>query len=476
MNRFSRSWLALALAALLALLAIGGASAHGGHNSPIQNFTQMVGPYEITVTIEMPPTAPAPLNLDIQVPEDIGIANLTLSATPRGQTAATNNRVELTTTNTTDQPIYYSQLTVDRMGDWDLEVQAKGAQGQGVARIPFTLTATPLPLYSVPLIASLSTLIVLMIAMIGVSSAFGSRRQSIPSWLSWLLGRGMLVALVTSIIFGALQLNYSSQEAQATAMGATFVPAGTVITGGGRPHVNMALRTEPAKPQLGQPVTLTMQLSDGGTGTPVDDIVTHHDALVHLAVLNEDGSFFLHTHPARMAPGEYVIAITPTRPGRYTAYAEIERIDSGTQVMQANFDVTGTVAQAVPAPGFGTRTIDDMQITVDGSRNPVKAGEQTTLTFSFRDAQNQPIRDLRPWLGMAGHLMARSDDGAVFAHVHAAEKVPPYGRPILVNGTAYGPDIRFVYTFPEPGRYHVWGQFKHAGQIVTVPVTIEVAA
>jgi hypothetical protein len=38
----------------------------------------------------------------------------------------------------------------------------------------------------------------------------------------------------------------------------------------------------------------------------------------------------------------------------------------------------------------------------------------------------------------------------------------------------YGPNIRFAYTFPQPGRYQLWGQFRHAGAIVTVPLLVEV--
>ena len=42
----------------------------------------------------------------------------------------------------------------------------------------------------------------------------------------------------------------------------------------GRPHVNVALRTEPEAPLAGQPFTLTLDLTDGSTGLPVDDLVT----------------------------------------------------------------------------------------------------------------------------------------------------------------------------------------------------------
>jgi hypothetical protein len=73
---------------------------------------------------------------------------------------------------------------------------------------------------------------------------------------------------------------------------------------------------------------------------------------------------------------------------------------------------------------------------------------------------------------MGGHLIARSDDGALFAHVHALGPMAPAG--LLATGYNYGPDLRFVYTFPEPGHYQIWGQFRHNGQVITVPLAIDV--
>jgi hypothetical protein len=34
--------------------------------------------------------------------------------------------------------------------------------------------------------------------------------------------------------------------------------------------------------------------------------------------------------------------------------------------------------------------------------------------------------------------------------------------------------VRFSYTFPQPGRYLLWAQFKRADTIVTVPMVLEV--
>lgn len=45
---------------------------------------------------------------------------------------------------------------------------------------------------------------------------------------------------------------------------------------------------------------------------------------------------------------------------------------------------------------------------------------------------------------------------------------------VLNSGFVYGPDIQFVYTFPQPGSYQVWGQFRHENSIITVPLVVEV--
>ena len=122
----------------------------------------------------------------------------------------------------------------------------------------------------------------------------------------------------------------------------------------------------------GQPLTLTLDLSDGSTGLAVEDIVPHHEALVHLVIISADGGDFHHLHPARVAQGRYTIELTPDRPGRYTAYAEIQRRDSGTQVIARDFDIGGTTSAVPPsAPGLGVREVAGMQVNATSSITPL---------------------------------------------------------------------------------------------------------
>ena len=190
---------------------------------------------------------------------------------------------------------------------------------------------------------------------------------------------------------------------------------------------------------------------------------------MHLVVISADGGFFAHLHPARVAPGSYRIGLTPDRPGPYTVYAEVERRDSGTQLIARSFSVSGpALAGAAEVIGLGPRQIGGLSVDVRNTRATLRAGEPTTLSMSF-SAGGIPLTTVEPWLGMAGHLIVRSDDGAIFGHVHAV------GAMSAASTGRYGPEIRFAYTFPQPGVYRLWAQFQYTGQIVSVPILLTVA-
>ncbi len=447
----------------LAVAIPGLALAHGGHTGPSQTFTQNFGPYEVAITVEIPSGAPAPLYLNVAPLNDAEGVTMRFRTVPSGRSFDGAPVAEVQGMAGM-QGIYYTELAVDRMGDWELEANISGPRGGGVARIPFTITAAPLAPGSIGLFIALGGLVVAMIASILTSLANQRRATPLPRWVGWTIGQAMFACLIAAAIFGAQQFSSMIQSAQAA--------SAATSTGVGRPHANLAVHTGPGTVQAGQPMTLTLDLSDGSTGLPIDDLITHHDALIHLVVISADGGFYTHIHPPRSAPGEYAIGLTPDRPGRYTAYAEIERQDSGTQVIARDFTIAGSANAAAPQfQGMGTRTVDGMQVTLKASTEPIKAGKQAIFTFSF-SKDGKPLDDLQPWLGMGGHLIARSDDGAIFGHIHAQGPMAPAG--LLATGTNYGPDIQFVYTFPEPGHYQLWGQFRRADSIVTVPFAIDV--
>src|SRR3982751_915541 len=115
----------LNLALLIALLALvllgpGSALAHGGHTGPMQTFTQQFDPYEIAITVEIPPTTPSPLYLDIAPQQDMAGVSMRFPVSPRDESfdAAPLGEVQA---NAGPQGVYFSRLDVDRLGVWHLE-------------------------------------------------------------------------------------------------------------------------------------------------------------------------------------------------------------------------------------------------------------------------------------------------------------------------------------------------------------------
>ncbi|MGH8876716.1 MAG: hypothetical protein ACRD0P_05130, partial [Stackebrandtia sp.] len=276
------------------------------------------------------------------------------------------------------------------------------------------------------------------------------------------LGGGASLALVVALTVAML----SSQLPRGVPDGAVEAPPTdpAAAAAQGRPYVQAAAATTPAAPNAGEEFTLRFDLTDGSTGRRVDDLVPHHAALAHMVVTSKDGGFFRHVHPRRLSAGRLAVTLTVDRPGRYLAWAELERDDSGGQLMSAKFDVDGDARPAEPPTGAS-----DGRVTLSPGR--AVAGRPTTIDL---DAGSD---DLQPWLGMAGHLIARDESGGFLGHVHEQDSMSTQDTAVAVPDETvaeYGPRLRFTFSFPEPGRYFVWVQYARDFRIHTVPFTVNV--
>lgn len=217
----------------------------------------------------------------------------------------------------------------------------------------------------------------------------------------------------------------------------------------GRPYIQRVVSTIPARPAAGEEFVARVELFDGSTGRPVDDLALHHEAMAHLVVTSEDGRYFRHVHPLRTAPGRMEVRLRADRPGRYLAYVELERTDSGGQLLTGEFTVTGTATSTDPPDPAPQQAAGTVTVTPSAPQ----AGRAATIEVVTNGTP-------RPWLGMAGHLIVRGQDGGFLGHVH--EMGTPSSR------------LRFTFSFPAPGRYLAWAQYATERGITTVPFTVEV--
>jgi hypothetical protein len=427
---------------MLALLAWPApALAHGGDTTSAQTVVQSLGQHEVELTIQPTRRVPGPLLVELRfhggAPEE-----LLVRATPRGVWPDDTNMARVRPI-TGDPGPYSVQLRVDHAGPWELQLVTLPGD---TALVPFTVRAPALDPGELARSAAFAGAAGMLLA--GGALGALARRRPVAGWLIWPIGLGILVCLTVGLTLAAQQ---------------SFTPPPQLAAA--RPHVNLALRTTPATPQAGVPVQLELNLSDGASGQAVDDLMPHHEALLHLIVISADGGFFAHLHPARVAPGRYRIVLTPERPGRYSVYAEIERRDSGTQLIARDFDVAGrAVPPSPPVGGLGTYRLDELSVVVTSSQPELRVGQPTTLRVQI-SKDGQSVSAIEPWLGMVGHLITRSADETIVGHVHAAG---------AMGSGADGPAIRFAYTFPQPGVYRLWVQFYFDGAVRTLPLRLSV--
>jgi hypothetical protein len=430
------------------LASTGPALAHGGVVGADLRVAASLGERELTVVIRRVGPVPGPLRVDVVNHAGSPGGTLRVGAAVQNGLPGAANELRLTDGGGSAG----TALHVDRVGGWELWVD----DGRETARIPFVVPDDVTPVWEQVTTGGYTAAGGLLLAALG-AAAFGRW-----SWPPLVLGGGAAIAVVVAVTAGLLS---AGLPVEAEIDPATGLPSTTRTTPVARPHVNLLAD---ATLVAGQRSAIDLRLLDGGTGRAVDDLVVHHDALVHLVVIGPGGQF-AHLHPVRVAPGEFRVWFRPVSGGEHRVYAELERRGGGVQLADAVVPAAGPVVAESVAGGLGDRVAGGMTARIEASS--LVAGEPSVLTAEFADSG--PVRDLQPWLGMAGHLIT-TGPGGTLGHVHAMPG-PSAAVPDETVATG-GPRVEFVYTFPTPGRHRLWFQVEHDYRVVTVPVEVDVAA
>lgn len=479
----SQRWVAsvaLGVLAAFVLVFVGEApaDAHETIAGGAVTVTQTLGPREVTLTL-YPPTAgqtAMPVLVSVQGPALEG--SLSLQTVPAGSMTPVGG---LDLRPGADGPAGGS-LQIDRAGAWEVVLTIDS----DVARIPVMVSdVAPTPGWAWAVRGGL------VVAVLGAIGAAASRRRRRAFWFGGCALVGASAAVTAALLSTMIPAGAAAPPSPSAATSASMtgmemsgsMPATTMSAPAAGAQVTGAVVVTPTVRPTGPDglVPLDLSLTDSSTGAPVDDLAVHDDALIHLAVIGPRGRLF-HVHPARVSPGRYTIRLPLSDAGRYGVFAEIVRADGGHQVSRSAF----TLGAALPpvsaqrevtaaAAGSGPRDVAGMHVDVAVSAAAV--ARTTRVTLSFADA-NGPVRDLQAWLGMAGHLVVLGpatsgpdpdplDPATSFAHVHDMD--PP------VQG-GFGPTMVFDYVFPSAGRYQLWAQVAHHGQLITIPISIAVTA
>ncbi|MDF2710429.1 MAG: hypothetical protein K0R62_6081 [Nonomuraea muscovyensis] len=439
--------LALAGAASAALLVLAGAAPAAAHNLTAGTdlrIAQTIAGTELTVVIKGTARVPGPLQIGvmafqpvIDLPVNLEVRSVTDGRTVSGVARAARDP-------------QFVRLQVEQTGPHELRLSAGGE----VAVVPFRVLVERGSGWDFLIYGGFFVAGLLMVG--GLLTGALSRRTP-----AMLLAGGAAAGLTIAAMVVVL-------EPQLPTGPPDGAPPAADPQAGGRPFVQGLLETVPERPLAGEEFTLRVALVDGSTGRPVDDLTVHHEALAHLVVTSQDGRYFRHLHPLRTTPGRLEVRMRADRPGRYLVHAELEREDSGGQLIAEGFTVGARPAapETSASPPPETRVLPEPGTpapaeSVDPPATPLLrpaaplAGRPTTIELGTAGTP-------RPWLGMTGHLIVRSQEGAFLGHVHEM-------------GSS-GPRLRFTFSFPKAGRYLAWAQYATDDRIVTMPFTVDVTA
>lgn len=215
-------------------------------------------------------------------------------------------------------------------------------------------------------------------------------------------------------------------------------------------------------PNKNIPIVIGVQDSDGKAIANFD---TFQEKLMHLILVSDDLQFFSHLHPTYKENGQFEVTASFPQAGNYTFFSDYKPAGQTEQISVLKTQVPGN---SIAAPGINlnrSKTFNDTKVNLAVSEPTVKAGKEVTLMFKLEDASNnQPLTDLQPYLGEKGHLviLRQSTSLKVEDYIHAhALKDAPAGQ------------VHFMTSFPQPGKYKLWGQFNRNGKIITADFWID---
>ena len=212
------------------------------------------------------------------------------------------------------------------------------------------------------------------------------------------------------------------------------------------------------------------------TGARVSAFNVDMQKRMHLIVVSDDLSEFMHLHPTLDSDGTFRITTTFPRPGVYHLYADAEPAGFGHAVFR--FDVPVGVAQrAAAARRFSPIDVATLgNYVVRLSTDHVKANVDTPMLISIMK-DGEPASDLHPYLGAYAHIVAIGTADLSYTHIHAMAMSSMAGvsmenAPSLPANAAVPATMPVHITLPHPGLYKVWVQFNGGSRLYVAPFVV----
>jgi len=503
-----------AVATVTAIAIVG--SAHIG--SPDAWYEGAAGPYHAIVQVATPGVVPGVAVVYIRLKDANGSpasgVDVTIQAN-RFDALATSPPPEMAAPDVSEAGLYSGQLWVMSGGSNSVTVNVRGTLGAGKVVVPVVVVANRRLELDPKLGATLT--IVGLFLFIGLVTIVGAAvRES---------------ALPPGAVPGA------SQRGKArTAMAVCTAIAALALFGGSRwwnsedasyrRSIYKPLTATATSESIASRPSLDLKISDSAWVHRNDTawlgsrnvsrwspLIPDHGKLIHVFLIREpDLQAFAHLHPSTRDSVQFVSALPSLPAGTYRVYGDIVHESGFTQTVSTKIELaTPTTASAPPTDADdASRAVaaavnSDRSVLEDGSTMLLEnaagqfvAGKGAVLRFAVKGSDGKPL-NLEPYIGMAGHAVITRDDGSVFVHLHPAGTVSMASQMAFtmrqpgdtiagrlgqrinaseaMRSAADIPQdglVTFPYAFPQPGKYHMWVQVKHAGRILTGVFAFEV--
>lgn len=223
--------------------------------------------------------------------------------------------------------------------------------------------------------------------------------------------------------------------------------------------------TTPKNLTTNQPINLAIDIQDE-TGKPVNKFDVFQEKIMHLIVVSNDLEHFNHLHPEYKENGSFQVSVNFPNPGEYTLFSDYKPAGQAEYISSTNLTIPGTVPLPKSLAKYEkTKTISDTKVNLNISEEKIKVGEEVSLTFDIKNNNNQPVKDLKPYLGEKGHLVIIKSSSTLsksdYLHAHAMKNTP--------DG-----QVKFHTKFPQSGTYKMWMQFDRNGKIKTADFWVNV--
>lgn len=225
-------------------------------------------------------------------------------------------------------------------------------------------------------------------------------------------------------------------------------------------ELNVEWKVYPEKTIPNKDVEISITIKDKH-GYSATSFAVVHEKQMHLLAISKDLSSFQHLHPEYRGEGQFVVKTQFPKAGSYRLFADFMPENGSQQLATFDIQTTGKEIKEmiIPDKEFN-KTVNDLHFEL--KFKALTAHQHLQMAFTVKDANSMEPIELETYLGSAGHVVIVSEDLEIFLHVHPTDE------------TSIEQTVSYTTSFPVPGIYKVWGQFKFKGNLYTVPFVIPV--